>query len=555
MNLQNNENTFARKIVSFEMESVSGDNTERILPSSNVQLGEVNMPEQVHTEQICENNTKRWYNYSSNEVMSDFSNIMDRYFLLDTIEWSTGRSVSNNYVLPKDILTSLSSKVCDNISTIPFHTHAFWRGDIEVRIQINSNKFQCGMLIIGWCYQYRELSERLQQQRQNAALLTQLPHVIVSAGACNEAVLHIPFRYCKSFINTTKNNVYDITSDMGTLFVGTLSALRATTTPTTVCNVSIFTKFTNCKFTGMRCGDIAYPEMEAAIDIGERLLRQTLCDRNRDNPPSVVAPNYVVPTASHSWSVGTNISAPLHPLRLDGIAQTTHEQCELRYEAMQSSDIFHKFNMFSYASWRFTMLKSHTLFKIPVCPFMSRKNYERIGDDTSGMMTNMIVPGVGILSSMFAYWRGSLEFRFDLVASSFHTGRLIVGFVPMGKIEDNFSLMHLRNSMHAVFSLTDNTSFTFEVPYVYDKSLCPVNDMLSYTTDYWYTGVLVVAVLNPLACVSDVSQTIDIMAYVRGGADFELAVPRQPRLTFLNSKYGVDTNKLVLPRALSLIHI
>ncbi len=31
---------------------------------------------------------------------------------------------------------------------------------------------------------------------------------------------------------------------------------------------------------------------------------------------------------------------------------------------------------------------------------------------------------------MFMQWRGSLEYRFDIIASQFHTGRLIVGYVP-----------------------------------------------------------------------------------------------------------------------------
>ncbi len=31
-------------------------------------------------------------------------------------------------------------------NTIPFKVHAYWRGDMEVRVQINSNKFQVGQL-------------------------------------------------------------------------------------------------------------------------------------------------------------------------------------------------------------------------------------------------------------------------------------------------------------------------------------------------------------------------------------------------------------------------
>jgi len=135
------------------------------------------------------------------------------------------------------------------------------------------------------------------------------------------------------------------------------------------------------------------------------------------------------------------------------------------------------------------------------------------------------------LSRFFCFWRGSIQFEFEFVATRFHSGKLLVGFIP------NFNPAGLTYQAistatpSAVIDIQQTSKVSFVVPF---QSTTPlkVTDLVADSVEEQILGYLVVAVQNQLTHASNVAPEIDINLYVRAGEDFTFLVPKHPRLDY-----------------------
>nr|5L7Q_C Chain C, vp3 [Deformed wing virus]5L8Q_C Chain C, VP3 [Deformed wing virus]5MUP_C Chain C, VP3 [Deformed wing virus]5MV5_C Chain C, Vp3 [Deformed wing virus]5MV6_C Chain C, Vp3 [Deformed wing virus]6F5J_C Chain C, Genome polyprotein [Deformed wing virus]7AL3_C Chain C, Genome polyprotein [Deformed wing virus] len=246
-----------------------------------------------------------------------------------------------------------------------------------------------------------------------------------------------------------------------------------------------------------------------------------------DNPSYQQSPRHFVPTGMHSLALGTNLVEPLHALRLDAAGTTQHPVGCAPDEDMTVSSIASRYGLIRRVQWKKDHAKGSLLLQLDADPFVE----QRI-EGTNPISLYWFAP-VGVVSSMFMQWRGSLEYRFDIIASQFHTGRLIVGYVPglTASLQLQMDYMKLKSSSYVVFDLQESNSFTFEVPYVSYRPWWVRKyggNYLPSSTDAPSTLFMYVQV--PLIPMEAVSDTIDINVYVRGGSSFEVCVPVQPSL-------------------------
>jgi len=138
------------------------------------------------------------------------------------------------------------------------------------------------------------------------------------------------------------------------------------------------------------------------------------------------------------------------------------------------------------------------------------------------------------ISSPFTMWRGGINFHFKFVKTKFHSGRVRILFVPGDysnddKLPDNADP---NASYSSVVDLRSDTDVTFNVPFV---SVQPWKlssaDVTSPLKDYQHSvGRLYVLILNELRATATVSDTISCLVEVSGASDFELSMPRQPKI-------------------------
>jgi hypothetical protein len=137
----------------------------------------------------------------------------------------------------------------------------------------------------------------------------------------------------------------------------------------------------------------------------------------------------------------------------------------------------------------------------------------------------------------FRYWRGSIIYRFEIVCSAFHKGRLRVVYDPSAQ-QTTGTVFNQNYS--TIMDIEDTCSFEVKVNWgVHQVALR--NSAPSFTANNFNTGIamthvnnfdngtLAVYVLNTLAVpnrtITAAQSGVYVNVYVRAGPDFEVAVP------------------------------
>nr|UUG74222.1 MAG: polyprotein [XiangYun picorna-like virus 1] len=507
----------------MENDGAHGEDVVQIQRTQNVILAEAREPSTSTIERI-----PRWHKMNTEDVIGSFPEMVDRWYIMDKIHWTTSGAKESKlkvYHLPNFVFNV--KELTDLISLRPFYNHRLWRGDMEIRIDVNSNKFQVGQLQCSFYYGLRDLA--FSTRYRNTCTLSQCNHALIDAGGSNSAVLTIPFKNQSPMIATAP--VGDIPAlYIGSLCIFILNKLRAPAGVPEYADIVINFRFKNCEFSGQIPSGFtkipAIPEMEALAMAGAmRLLDTAMADRNRDNPPAVLPPAYVVPTGSHSWSIGTQGAEPLHTLRLDQSGQTHHPVGTSIDSHNTVHDIVRIFSYVQQIEWKKATKAGEKLYNVAISP-----DYVAPKEIAENRLQISRVSAMRVMSSLFMQWRGSIEYRFDIVASQFHTGRLMVAFLPMYH-SNSATIYDALSCPNIQFDLQEGRSFTFVVPYVHvDAWMRRQAQMDGFQSSYVNYGSLYIFVVNQLNCPDTVTDVVDINFYERAGSSFELSVPVQPSL-------------------------
>jgi len=138
---------------------------------------------------------------------------------------------------------------------------------------------------------------------------------------------------------------------------------------------------------------------------------------------------------------------------------------------------------------------------------------------TTGSNTQTLTTGppMGYLASKFKYWRGTIKLRLSMVRTEMQSGRLQITFTPISS--DGPTLPSVVTGSYAIRQIVDITTdedVELTIPY-----MLPV----PYLVLGQGSGVLEIRVVNQLRSPETASQSIDVLVFASGGADFELAVP------------------------------
>lgn len=489
-----------------------------------------------------------WSRFASSDVVSSMDSLVNRWFRVNTYQWTTSMSRNTTITsidLPRAAIFQ-DPTTCNQPNQIPFRIHRYWRGDMIVKIHINCNKFQIGQLQCAWYYQPK--ADNSFSSKGNVYTRSGAHHCVISAAPNNEVELVIPFKAFKSMYHTKSfaGDGLDNPLDLGTLFITVLSPLVAAGDTSPRCSFTVFVKFINNEFTGMMAGDIDVPAQVAeeklhyqmdgigtvlntAVPLVEKLLTSSLNDNNRDNPPDNRPPPYLVPTASHSWSIGTDLSEPLHNLRLSGKAQTCHPDSDM--DEMRIDVLKRKYMLLDVFSWTQQNSNGALLWQMPVNPLPPKDRLYRTANAGENLLAQYQITPIGFLSSLHQYWRGSIEYRFDIVASQFHSGKLLLAYIP--GVEEGYvpTLEQARASPNVVISLDNAMTYTWRVPYVADRPWWPRRYAgESVTNNMRSPSKIFVFILNELVLASNVPASLEVLVYMRGGEDMEFSIPVQPSI-------------------------
>jgi len=150
-----------------------------------------------------------------------------------------------------------------------------------------------------------------------------------------------------------------------------------------------------------------------------------------------------------------------------------------------------------------------------------------------GGVQELHMPAMYFVSLPFKYWRGTLKYRFQIVASAFHKGRLKIVYDPSYFLTNEYN-----TNFTKIVDLAEQRDFTVEVgwgqqtPFLL-RSLgdSPKHSTLSLgPSGPDSNGILAVYVVNELTTPSDANNDIAINVFVSAADDFEVAVPDEQQL-------------------------
>lgn len=202
-----------------------------------------------------------------------------------------------------------------------------------------------------------------------------------------------------------------------------------------------------------------------------------------------------------------------------------------------------------YFEWASSDNYNNQLTKLIVSPIQLKKF--AIGTLSDALTLSAMSFG----SLPFEYWRGSIKFRFQVVCSRFHRGKLRIVYDPLdavttGSADDNMVY-------HKVIDITSEQDAEIEVGWGSNRPWLKVegpdvNDAMDRLADFdpvYHNGTLRVFVLNELRTVDSTVDIIRINVFASAGDDFELAVPTVHQIK--NLSYFPDDN-IVLREASEL---
>ncbi|APG76786.1 hypothetical protein 2 [Beihai picorna-like virus 19] len=178
-------------------------------------------------------------------------------------------------------------------------------------------------------------------------------------------------------------------------------------------------------------------------------------------------------------------------------------------------------------TWDVADTTDTVLQRINVTPVMFNR-------DTTTVTPRAALTPLAFASFPFRYWRGSIIFRFQIIASAFHRGRIRIAYEPAGSSsQPGFNQVYstivdiatnrdveLPVEWHAHQPWLDvhkpNITSTTDTPFGTTIPMSPVTD----------NGQLTISVVNKLQAPDPTNtQGVTIAMYVRGGDDLEFAVP------------------------------
>lgn len=234
----------------------------------------------------------------------------------------------------------------------------------------------------------------------------------------------------------------------------------------------------------------------------------------------------------------TEIGYPIDKLTLDsknelsidprimGLSSPVDEM-SMQYIAMKESYL-------TTASWTNADTSDQILFYSRVNP--------RIYDSDGATEAKVYMTPMGWVANLFDNWRGDLIFKFVIVCSKYHKGRLRISFDPTGYNARNIgNQTNTANVVHtAIIDIGETTDVEFRIPYQQATQFLATRSSYAHADEGWAVrtavpatypydpyydnGLITLRVLNILTAPT-ATTSVDVLIYVRAAENIEFANP------------------------------
>jgi hypothetical protein len=492
---------------------------------------------------------------------ASLANFFSRPIKISEQEWST--SVNLNYDIDPWSLYFDNPRVANRLTN-----YNLLKANLKVKIVINGNGFQYGRMLVSYLPfdVYDTLSSNAALVREDLVQASQQPHVFLNPTVSTGGELKLPMFNYQNYIEIPESQW----SEMGRLYFRTLNTLKHSNGATDVVTVTTFAwaedvsmsvltsvdqdtlspqsgEIEEANTKGMISGPAtsvakfaAYLKgvpyigpFATATEIGAGAVAGMAKIFGYSRPPITKAPEPLRPTPISSLAL-TNVPDNAQKVTVDDKQELSIDP---RISGIGPADplnireIAKRESYLTTFSWNIGTAPDTLLWNARVDPCTWAENI--------GPPLSYHLPACCMAALPFQFWKGSMKFRFQIVCSSFHKGRLKIVYDPLFIANSNYLGFSEYNTNYLkIVDIAEETDFTIEVGCGQERNFLnhakPGQDSVTtlYSTTRYASkeafgnGVLGIFVVNELTTPnSTISNDIEINVFVSMGDDFEVAVP------------------------------
>jgi hypothetical protein len=438
-----------------------------------------------------------------------------------------------------------------------------FRAKLRLKIVINGNAFLYGRGIASYLplNAFDNLSTNAGPISQDIVQASQQPHIYFDPATSTAGEMSLPFFYHKNYVSIPERGY----QDLGELTVRSINALKHANGAADKVTLTVFAWLEDVSLNGLTSVEVSTLIPQAGME-----PQGEIEDANSkgfiSGPATMVAKvaglakaiPLIAPFATATETAATAVAglaktmgysrppvtadpAPFKPVPVSSLALTTvpdtlskltvDDKQELSIDPRISGigpedpmDICAIAGRESYLTtfeWQVHDTSEDMLFNIRVDPAVWA---------TSG--TALHLPACAVAALPFKYWTGTMKYRFQVVCSGFHKGRLKIVFDPNFLASTEYNVNYIE-----IVDLAEKQDFTIEVANAQNVTLLDhsrpgfesVTTMYSttpYASKSFGNGVLGVYVLNELTSPNSVADNdVAVNVFVSAGDDFEVFVP------------------------------
>jgi hypothetical protein len=436
------------------------------------------------------------------------------------------------------------------------------RAKMCVKFVINGNAFHYGRLLASYnpLHTQDQFTVIRQFFDQDLVLATQRPHIFLDPTNSQGGDMELPF--------FTYFNLWDITNQdwqtMGEINLKSFSILKHANGATDTVSVNVFACAMDVKFaipTQVNPGSIV-PQADEhaakpvsriagavaaaskalsnipyispfakATEIGARAVGAIATLFGYSKPVMLEVVPYI-PRVKNNLAV-TNTPEDIFKLSVDAKQELTIDPRTTGLsgdDEMAINNIASRESYLTQFTWAVGTISEEQLFQSIVDPMLFRAG-------PGGSTTEYYFPAMAFATVPFKYWRGTIKFRFQVICSKYHKGRMKVVYDPSGNTTGS---AEYNTAYTTVIDISDTTDFsidcgwgqntTYREHIGFDPVVTAFSDVgpLTYNSASvpYGNGTIALYVVNELTVPNTTTNNdIFVNVFVSACDDFEVAAP------------------------------
>lgn len=485
-------------------------------------------------------------------------NFFSRPIKIRQFEWQTGLSLAQDFNPWQDYFTN--PRVVERITTFNL-----LKCKLHLKVIINGNGFQYGRAVLAYnpLDAFDDLSTHAFAVRQDLVQTTQLPHVYLDPTTSQGGEMLLPFFYHKNYLNIPDGD-WD---DMGRCYLRSLNLLKHANGATDVVTISIFawaeevsmSVLTNTDFVAQSGQEVDEANKNGMISGPASVIAKT---SRALSGISAIAP-WAMATAKAADVIGgaakmfgycappiTKAPDPYKPYNMGTFATTNTPQLiskltvddkqeltiDPRVAGLGGDDPMNIRNIAARESYLTTF--SWTVGSSPETLLWNTRVTPVTWAETGLTPNAYLFPPCCMAALPFKYWTGTMKFRFQIVCSAFHKGRLRFVYDP-----NHIDTVEYNTNYMKIVDIATEQDFTMEIGNGQEftlldhanpgaDSVTEVYSTTNYTANAPGNGTLAVYIMNELTVPnSTINNDIEINVFVSAGDDFEVFIPDSRDIT------------------------